>query len=102
MNISQKKLPKILALLLAFLLSAPLGVCVTASAEGEEAQPAGERILHVKAGGEGDGSTAEAPMADIGGAFSALSESGHNSGSFYVRRREWSPVWHRPMAEPGH
>ncbi len=76
MNFSQKKLPKILALLLAFLLSAPLGACVTANAEGEEAQPAGERILHVKAGGEGDGSTAEAPMADIGGAFSALSESG--------------------------
>ena len=77
MNFSQKtKLSKIFALLLAFLLGAQLGAGSIISAEGEQTQPAGESTIHVKAGGEGDGSSAESPMSDIGGAFTALSETG--------------------------
>ncbi len=67
----------LICLTLSFCLSPFSIIFINAEGEDTDKAPAPvSAVLHVKAGGEGDGSTSDTPMADIGKAFRLLSEAG--------------------------
>ncbi len=68
---------KILSLFLSLLISLQFFSSFETKAEGEsQTEPMPEATVHVKAGGEGDGTSAEAALSDIAEAFSMLAETG--------------------------
>ncbi len=72
----KKSLLRAISLALTVLLSFPLFTSLFIEAENEDTPPESEVTIHVKAGGNGDGSGADTPLSDISDAFAALSESG--------------------------
>jgi len=64
---------RIISAILALTLFLPF--CFVAEASAQENEGAGA-VLHVKAGGTGDGKSAESPLGDIGDAFKELAQSG--------------------------